>query len=159
MSAKPVKKAKTTICKVLPSAIALIGFEGIIFTNKSLSVLFSWCSCRLVRSIVNPIPGSKILAKVKPIVTANAVVKTYIKNALVPNLPKALASLTLVTPFNIENNINGTTTILIILRNTSPNGFKSWAYSPPKIPNNIPRTIPIITFCQSLSFFFIEPLF
>jgi hypothetical protein len=59
------------------SAIAFIGFEGIIFNNISRNEVLTPKSGALCNVILTPIPGSKISVKTIPIVTAKIVVMLY----------------------------------------------------------------------------------
>ena len=74
----PVNNAKKTTCKIVPWAIASIAFSGTMFKRVS-AILAKLASGFLstpspLKFRITPLPGSKIVPTVKPIVIANKVV-------------------------------------------------------------------------------------
>ncbi len=72
--ARPIRMAKTMICRMLPSAIAATGLVGIRLTTTSISDGAALTSTALAASRPIPTPGCMIVPKTSPMVMATAVV-------------------------------------------------------------------------------------
>ena len=141
---------KKIICNISPRAIASTIFVGMMLTNictwsisPFAAALFAISTALPVAVKLTPTPGSNTLTTNKPTNNAKVVAISNHKIALPPNRPNFLKSPVPAIPITRELKINGTTIILIMRINTSPNGFSCFAKSGAATPTNTPAIRPI----------------
>ena len=125
-------------------------FVGMIFTNICTWSISPFAAALLAMSTALPVavkftptPGSNTLTTNNPTNNASVVATSNHRIALPPKRPNFLKSPVPAMPMTRELKINGTTIILIIRINTSPNGFNCFAKSGATEPTNTPASKPM----------------
>ena len=148
----PIRSAKKIMARILPSAIAAIGFSGTMPIKRSLRGTASCTALGATAERSTPTPGCKIAARVNPIVMATNVVNKYKPRVRAPNDPNLLGSPIEITPETSVTKTNGTTTIRISRMKRSPIHAMDVTPSPKITPTMTPKIMaPRIRFQSAIS--------
>ncbi len=128
----PTRIAKKITDSVAPFAIAPIGLSGMISMNRRAGSCGSATARGTASAKLAPTPGAISVATSRPVLTASAVVRTYMPSVLIPMLPSRFGSASAATPDAMVRKTSGTTSMRISRTNNSPIQPIAVAPSPPE---------------------------